>query len=647
MEIVYHCVAGRVADSPLAVHRALLEREEARGPRSTHTWLVDPARAADVPPGSLTAPTDGPLAIDALQRADAVISTTHLDPAWRKRRGALYVQAWHGTPLKRIAGDELGAVRDPTTGLSLVPGADDVARWDVLLSPNAASTSRLRSAFRYDGEVAQTGLPRNDVLVGPGAGERRDRVRSRLGIEEGTTAVLWTPTWREGGSSVDVDGFCGGFAARFGDDHVLLLRLHPSVGSRPPGGATASRSPQARVLDVSAEAEASDLYLAADALVGDYSSTIVDFAVTRRPIVLHTPDLERYAYSERGLYVDLSVEGPGPVLTDRADVIDALADLPALGTAWRERYDAFRDRYCHLDDGHASQRVLAILDRARTGPQHARDTTTSSLPHTAAAHVGDAGPRLVPTRLADNGPTGLAVPGGTLSAVILAAGLGSRLGRSLPKPLTVLPDGRSILASQVQHLRATFGADLAITAVVGHKASVVMAAAPDLLFAYNPRYASTNTAVSLRRALVTSRPGPVLWCNGDVVFDPALLAELAPALTGGRTAVCVDTSAVADEEVKYTVDGRGLVAQLSKTVLGGLGEAVGINLIAAADRPLLLEHLAACADQDYFERGIETAIGDGLEVTPVDISAYAAVEVDVEEDLVRAGVRVYGQDPIG
>ena len=85
------------------------------------------------------------------------------------------------------------------------------------------------------------------------------------------------------------------------------------------------------------------------------------------------------------------------------------------------------------------------------------------------------------------------------------------------------------------------------------------------------------------------------------------------------------------------LDGEGFVRELSKTVRGGLGEAVGINFVSAADRPVLLEQLAACADDDYFERGIETAIAErGLRFLPVDISAWVAVEVDFEEDLARA-----------
>lgn len=229
--------------------------------------------------------------------------------------------------------------------------------------------------------------------------------------------------------------------------------------------------------------------------------------------------------------------------------------------------------------------------------------------------------------------------------VLLTAGRGTRLGRALPKPLTPLADGRSILRQQIENLRGVLGPELPITAVVGFRAEVVMAAAPDVTFAYNRDYATTNTSKSLLLGLLTSRPGGVLWLNGDVVFDPQLLAHLRPHLLEDRTVVCVDTAATGDEEVKYTVDRHGLVRGLSKTVRGGLGEAVGINHVGSGDKALLVEHLRACADDDYFERGIETAIGEGLRVHPVDISRFGAVEVDVEADLARAnllGLRATG-----
>ena len=222
---------------------------------------------------------------------------------------------------------------------------------------------------------------------------------------------------------------------------------------------------------------------------------------------------------------------------------------------------------------------------------------------------------------------------------ILAAGMGTRLGRPLPKPLTTLRDGRSIMQQQVENLRSVLGEDVPITAVVGFKATIVMEAVPGLLFAYNEEFDRTNTSKSLLRALTTSHRGGVLWLNGDVVFDPRLLQTVLPFLERDESFVCVDTAVVGEEEVKYTVDAEGFVRELSKTVVGGLGEAVGINYVSSADKAVLIEQLRACEDTDYFERGIETAISDrGMRVHPVDISEFAAVEIDFEEDLRRANL---------
>jgi choline kinase len=166
-------------------------------------------------------------------------------------------------------------------------------------------------------------------------------------------------------------------------------------------------------------------------------------------------------------------------------------------------------------------------------------------------------------------------------------------------------------------------------------------AAPDVSFVYNERYDQTNTNRSLLKALRTSSAGPVVWMNGDVVFEPAILKRMQANIDADQTVIAVNTSAVSEEEVKYTVTADGMVNELSKTVVNGLGEAVGINLIAAKDKTKLINWLAQCDDQDYFERGIELAIEkDGLKVLPVDISDLFAVEVDFEADLERANKRI-------
>jgi choline kinase len=223
-----------------------------------------------------------------------------------------------------------------------------------------------------------------------------------------------------------------------------------------------------------------------------------------------------------------------------------------------------------------------------------------------------------------------------VQAVILAAGMGTRLARPLPKPLTELSDGRSIMGQQIDNLNAAFGDNYRLTIVVGFKLEAIIERFPDSTFVYNEVYDSTNTSKSLLKALRHSAEGGVIWLNGDVVFDPEILTLVKPHIEADQSFVVVNKARVADEEVKYTLNADGFIKELSKTVVGGLGEAVGINFISNADKGLLIKRLTEVNDQDYFERGIELAIeNDGLRVLPVDISSFLAIEVDNSEDLDR------------
>jgi choline kinase len=219
--------------------------------------------------------------------------------------------------------------------------------------------------------------------------------------------------------------------------------------------------------------------------------------------------------------------------------------------------------------------------------------------------------------------------------------MGSRLGRSLPKPLTELSDGRTIMQQQFDNIHHAFGKSAKVTIVVGYKLEHIIEAFPNASFVYNEQYDQTNTSKSLMRALRASGQGGVLWMNGDVVFDPEALVRAAKMVKRDQSFVAVNTASVSDEEVKYTVDAEGYINQLSKTVKDGLGEAVGINYVSRGDKAALIRQLSRVADQDYFERGIELGIEqDKLRFEPVDISDLYAVEIDFAEDLERANLFV-------
>ncbi len=221
--------------------------------------------------------------------------------------------------------------------------------------------------------------------------------------------------------------------------------------------------------------------------------------------------------------------------------------------------------------------------------------------------------------------------------IILAAGMGTRLARPLPKPLTELRDGRSIMKQQMDNLAQAFGENFRAMIVVGFKLEAIIERFPEATFVYNELYDQTNTSKSLLKALRASNDGGALWLNGDVVFDPEVLNRVLPLIEADQSFVVVNTAKVSDEEVKYTLSGDGYIDQLSKQVVNGLGEAVGINFVSSKDKQALIKRLSGVDDQDYFERGIEVGIeSDGLRFQAVDISDLYAVEVDFAEDLERA-----------
>jgi CDP-glycerol glycerophosphotransferase len=281
------------------------------------------------------------------------VANSHTEVEWTKQPGTFYLQTWHGTPWKRIHHDVLWA---PPGRLARLDR--DIARWDLLLSPNRASTPRLRRAFGYDGPVAETGYPRNDLLTSRESGLRRRRVRRELGLDAGTTAVLYAPTWRdhewfEGGPSIPMALDAQLLAASLGEDHAVLVRAHNMVTGRLAAGGGP------RVHDVSFYPDISELYLAADVLVTDYSSAMFDFAITGKPMVFFAYDLEEYRSSTRGFYFNLEDTAPGPVVRTFEELVAALVD-PTAG-AVPQRYADFWETFCYLEDGRSSDRVLQRL----------------------------------------------------------------------------------------------------------------------------------------------------------------------------------------------------------------------------------------------------------------------------------------------
>ncbi|MBW3088449.1 CDP-glycerol glycerophosphotransferase family protein [Bifidobacterium sp. 82T24] len=300
----------------------------------------------------------------SLARAGVIIINTRLPEYVWPGDGQTFVQCWHGTPLKRLGYDveiETTNALNTTTELASRFGLD-ARKWTYLISPSAYTSRHLCDAFglpksRRADVVIEAGYPRNDALANTDA-DVVHTIRERLGIPDSRKALLYAPTWRDDSYRPGV-GYTFDYLLDFdamrdalGDGWVVLFRPHYYIANR-----FDFSKYEGFVIDASKTGDINDLYLAADVLLTDYSSVMFDYANTRRPMLLFTPDRARYAGRIRGFYMDFgSIPAPNCETTD--EVITELRGLDTYETRYGEQYRRFVNTYCPHDDGRASGRVL-------------------------------------------------------------------------------------------------------------------------------------------------------------------------------------------------------------------------------------------------------------------------------------------------
>ncbi|NUP45061.1 MAG: glycosyltransferase [Streptomyces sp.] len=370
-QVMYATFNGRqFSDSPRAVYEELVRR----GSDLEHLWVVQDGQA-DVPEGATALRCWSKEWYAALGESRYIVWNSHL-PHWIERReGQVIVQTWHGTPLKRIAHDIDSVQFADRQYLAKV--SQETPHWSFLVSPNRFSTPIMKRAFAFDGEILESGYPRNDLLRAPDQQERARRVRETIGLPEGKRVVLYAPTWRDdqfyraGNYKFDMRIDLEDAARRLGDDHVLLVRKHSNIVDSVPGAGNGF------VFDVSDYPEIGELFLISDILITDYSSLMFDFANTGRPMLFFTYDLEHYRDRLRGFYFDFEEKAPGPLIHSSDELISALRDIDRTADQYADAYKAFQDLFCDLDDGHAADRVIDRMVQLATAASPRPSTAES------------------------------------------------------------------------------------------------------------------------------------------------------------------------------------------------------------------------------------------------------------------------------
>jgi CDP-glycerol glycerophosphotransferase (TagB/SpsB family) len=278
-------------------------------------------------------------------------------PVHRKREGNVYLQTWHGTPLKKLGFDI--EVEGPET-LGRENFYIESRNWDYLIAANPYSAEIFKRAFKFHKEVLEVGYPANDIFYREDVTQFSEQIKRKLNIPKNKKVILYAPTWRDNEASgswehsfslkFDLDEYY----EKLKDDYILILRMHHLIAD----SLQIKEEHKSFVMDLSKYDDVQELYTIADILITDYSSVFFDYANSKKPILFYAYDFEVYKNEIRGFYLDMETELPGPVIKTGKELLEAIQNIDQVSKEYKERYEEFYNRFCGLEDGNAAKRVL-------------------------------------------------------------------------------------------------------------------------------------------------------------------------------------------------------------------------------------------------------------------------------------------------
>ncbi|MCY8370613.1 glycosyltransferase [Bacillus haynesii] len=277
-----------------------------------------------------------------------------------KRDEQIYINTWHGTPLKTLGLDI------KNRGMSTHKNIQrNLLHSDYLISPNQFTYEKLLKSHDiyeiYAGKVADIGYPRTDLTLETNGEE----VRKTLNIPLDKKVILYAPTWRgtvgkENDTSQVLLDEVMDIQKSMGDDYIVLLKSHYFTFEY-------FKINKLDHLCVPNWYDTNKLLAAVDILITDYSSIFFDFLPLKKPVLFYMIDHKEYE-AERGFYLDID-NLPGPVCENLNELIDKLQNVHILKKEFNEQYDKYLEEFCYNDDGQASKRLVEMIFKKQNQEQ--------------------------------------------------------------------------------------------------------------------------------------------------------------------------------------------------------------------------------------------------------------------------------------
>lgn len=340
--------------NPKYVYEQMLKEEKFKD--FTFVWSYTGDYPEDIPGNPILVQRETTEFFYYLARSKYWVSNIIL-PVHKKREGVVYLQTWHGTPLKKLGFDI--DIEGPET-LARENFYIESRNWDYLISANHYSTEIFQRAFKYEKEMLEVGYPLNDIFYHAQLEKKVKELKTKLNIPFDKKVILYAPTWRDNemGNSwehlFELKFDLESYYEQLKDDYVLVLRMHHLISD------ALEINPKYKdfVYDFSKYNDIQELYVISDLLITDYSSVFFDYANSKRPILFYAYDYEVYKENIRGFYLDMEKDLPGPVLQDGNELLHSIQTIDEVSNSYKEKYDAFYKRFCSLEDGKAAKRVV-------------------------------------------------------------------------------------------------------------------------------------------------------------------------------------------------------------------------------------------------------------------------------------------------
>lgn len=349
------------SDNPKAIHQYMLQDERFRDFRLV--WAIKHHKGKLVE-GAKVIEYFSITYFFYLARSKYWIVNCKLPKYVLKKDDQIYLQTWHGTPLKRLAHDII--VPEGTTFYRSGMTADemrstydnDVAKYNYMISPNSFCTEVFQSAFQIERKrLIETGYPRNDMLTNITKAQIL-AIKQRMQLPMDKNIILYAPTWRD--NSFITNGYTFELQADFlkwkkvlGNDSIVLFKPHYLIINK------FENNPELEgfLYSIDAKEDINDLYVVADQLITDYSSVFFDYAILKRPIYFYMYDLEEYKEELRGFYLDIYKDLPGDIY----ETEDTLLQAVQLRSYNHERQHQFNERFNHAQSGDCAKKVCDIV----------------------------------------------------------------------------------------------------------------------------------------------------------------------------------------------------------------------------------------------------------------------------------------------